>query len=188
MAALTNSVNIENVVGSANLQTEVDLENLAADMEALEYNPDTFAGAIYRTETPHATTLIFRSGKLVTTGASSIQDANRAVKQTVTRLEELGIPRPASLDVSIENIVSSGDLGNQLNLTATAIGFGLTEIEYEPEQFPGLVYQLSNPDVVALLFGSGRVVITGATQPSDGQKALEFIAAELRDLDLLESS
>ncbi len=58
-------------------------------------------------------------------------------------------------EIEIQNIVSSGDFGHTLNLCAIAIGLGLEHVEYEPEQFPGLVYRLDDPDVVALLFGSG---------------------------------
>jgi transcription initiation factor TFIID TATA-box-binding protein len=60
--------------------------------------------------------------------------------------------------------VVDADLGEALNLEAIAIGLGLEAVEYEPEQFPGLVYRLDDPDVVALLFGTGKMVITG-TKP-----------------------
>lgn len=49
-----------------------------------------------------------------------------------------------------------------LNLNALAIGLGLEVTEYEPEQFPGLVYRPAEAANVVLLFTSGRVVITGS--------------------------
>ncbi|CDK38025.1 TATA-box-binding protein [Halorubrum sp. AJ67] len=58
-------------------------------------------------------------------------------------------------------------------------------VEYEPEQFPGLVYRLSEPDVVILLFSSGKVVITGATDVSTPPKALEAAHGKLDSLGLL---
>jgi transcription initiation factor TFIID TATA-box-binding protein len=70
-------------------------------------------------------------------------------------------------------------------LNAIAIGLGLEHIEYEPEQFPGLVYRLDDPDVVALLFGSGKLVITGGTQFDDAEEALLKIEDQLNDLGLL---
>jgi len=51
--------------------------------------------------------------------------------------------------------------------------------------FPGLVYRLDNPKVVMLLFGSGRLVCTGAKKPIDVEKAIDHIEAELRASDLL---
>jgi transcription initiation factor TFIID TATA-box-binding protein len=81
----------------------------------------------------------------------------------------------------------SGDLGNQLNLNAVAIGLGLEQVEYEPEQFPGLIFRVDDPDVVALLFGSGRIVVTGAKSPEDGRNGMKTITTQLNELDLLES-
>ncbi len=89
-------------------------------------------------------------------------------------------------DVDIQNVVSSADLKANLNLNAIAIGLGLEHIEYEPEQFPGLVYRLDEPDVVALLFGSGKLVITGGKRLSDAEDALTVIEDRLTELGLLD--
>jgi transcription initiation factor TFIID TATA-box-binding protein len=72
-----------------------------------------------------------------------------------------------------------------LNLNAIAIGLGLENIEYEPEQFPGLVYRLSDPKVVVLLFGSGKLVITGGRKPEDAVKAVDQIVKQLKSLSLM---
>jgi transcription initiation factor TFIID TATA-box-binding protein len=72
-----------------------------------------------------------------------------------------------------------------LNLNAIAMGLGLERIEYEPEQFPGLVYRMDEPRVVLLLFGSGKLVCTGAKKPEDASRAVDKIRAELSALGLL---
>jgi len=41
---------------------------------------------------------------------------------------------------------------------------GTRNVEYEPEQFPGLVLRLDRPKVVVLLFGSGKLVVTGGKE------------------------
>ena len=87
-------------------------------------------------------------------------------------------------EIIVQNIVSSADLDASLNLNAIAIGF--EHVEYEPEQFPGLVYQLDDPEVVVLLFGGGMLVITGGKQPADAEHALSVVEARLTDLVLLE--
>ena len=58
-------------------------------------------------------------------------------------------------------------------------------MEYEPEQFPGLVCRISQPKVVVLLFGSGKLVITGARKPSDLEVAVTRISTDLRGASLL---
>ena len=55
----------------------------------------------------------------------------------------------------------------------------------EPEQFPGLVYRLEEPKVVVLLFGSGKLIITGGKEPEDAKKAVLKIVDDLKGLGLL---
>lgn len=178
---------IENVVGSTSLEQELDLETLSDDLEDVSYDPEQFPGLVYRTTDPKAASLLFRSGKLVCTGASSIDNLEEAVRITVEKFRSLGIAVPADPEVTVQNIVTSGDLGARLNLNAIAIGLGLEAVEYEPEQFPGLVYRLDEPDVVALLFGSGKLVITGGEHPTDAEAAIETVQTRLLELELLET-
>ena len=79
-----------------------------------------------------------------------------------------------------KNIVASADLGVELNLDA--IVFGLPNCEYEPEQFPGLIYRLKKPKVVLLLFGSGKIVCTGAKTREDVENAIVEVRRALRKI------
>jgi transcription initiation factor TFIID TATA-box-binding protein len=88
-------------------------------------------------------------------------------------------------EIIVQNIVASADLGSVINLNAIAISLSLEKVEYEPEQFPGLVYRLDKPKVVVLLFGSGKMVCTGARKTEDVELAVERITKELRDAGLL---
>src|SRR3989454_6370436 len=56
--------------------------------------------------------------------------------------------------IKIENVVASTSLGEQLDLQAIALALG--GAEYEPEQFPGLIYRLKEPKTATLLFRAGR--------------------------------
>jgi transcription initiation factor TFIID TATA-box-binding protein len=186
MSVASESVQIENVVASSDIGQELDLETLANDLVASDYNPDNFPGLVYRMQEPKAAALIFRSGKIVCTGANSIENVTTALQQVFDELRDLGIQVTDSPEIEVQNIVSSADLGHTLNLNAIAIGLGLENIEYEPEQFPGLVYRLDEPSVVALLFGSGKLVITGGKQLEDAERALSVIENQLDDLGLLD--
>jgi len=177
---------IENVVGSTEVDQELDLEAVAADLDKAEYDREKFPGAVYRSQDQASVMLIFQSGSIICTGAKSTDDVHQSLNTVFDELRELGVDIQGQPEVNIENIVSSGDLGYSLNLNATAIGLGLENAEYEPEQFPGLVYRLDDPEVAALLFGSGKVVISGATKPADAERALGAIAERLDDLNLLE--
>ena len=85
--------------------------------------------------------------------------------------------------IKIENVVASTSLGEELDLQAIALALG--GAEYEPEQFPGLIYRLKEPKTATLLFRSGKVVCTGARKPSDVERAVERITAELKANGLL---
>jgi transcription initiation factor TFIID TATA-box-binding protein len=185
MSVASESIQIENVVASSDIGQELDLETLANDLVGSDYNPDNFPGLVYRMQEPKAAALIFRSGKIVCTGANSVDNVTTAIQQVFDDLRDLDIEVTDDPDIEIQNIVSSADLGHTLNLNAIAIGLGLENIEYEPEQFPGLVYRLDEPSVVALLFGSGKLVITGGKQLEDAEQALSVIEDRLTDLGLL---
>jgi transcription initiation factor TFIID TATA-box-binding protein len=186
MRAPTESIQVENVVASTSIGQELDLETLADDLPTAEYNPHHFPGLVYRMQEPKAAALIFRSGKIVCTGAKSVAHVTAALEHVFDELRNRGIQAADSPDIEIQNIVSSADLDHALNLNTIAIALGLEHIEYEPEQFPGLVYRLDEPSVVALLFGSGKLVITGGNRLDDAEQALEVIHTRLADLDLLE--
>ena len=82
-------------------------------------------------------------------------------------------------------IMGSTDARAPAGFAPIAIGLGLESIEYEPEQFPGLVYRMDEPDVVILLFGSGKIVITGGKRTEDAQEAVEKIVERIEGLGLL---
>ena len=64
------------------------------------------------------------------------------------------------------------------------IAQSLEEAEYEPEQFPGLVYRLINPKTATLLFRSGKANCTGAKNIQDVRKTIDIIAEKLREIGM----
>ena len=58
--------------------------------------------------------------------------------------------------MNIENVVASTYLGQELDLNR--IEEALEGAEYNPQQFPGLVYRLKEPKTATLIFRSGKVV------------------------------
>ena len=179
------TLEIENVVASTAIGQELDLESVAMDLTGSDFDPDQFPGLIYRTQNPRAAALIFRSGKIVCTGAESVPSVHEATEIIFEKLSTLGIAVTENPSIEVQNIVTSGDLGERLNLNAIAIGLGLEDVEYEPEQFPGLVYRLDEPNVVVLLFGSGKTVITGGKEPEDAEAATDVLVSQLTELGLL---
>ncbi len=159
---------------------ELDLQALALALDGSEYEPEQFPGLIYRVKDPKAALLLFRSGKVVCTGSKSSDQVRTAIEKVIKLIEKTGVTVIKEPEIVVQNIVASADLKQKLNLNAIAISLGLERVEYEPEQFPGLVYRLDQPKVVLLIFGSGKVVCTGGKKPQDIEAAVEKISAELR--------
>lgn len=81
---------------------------------------------------PKATTLMFRSGKIVCTGADSIDAVHTAIGTVHEKLRTLGIPIDGIPDPTVQNIVTSRNLGEMLNLNAIAIGLGVMTLSTTP--------------------------------------------------------
>jgi transcription initiation factor TFIID TATA-box-binding protein len=76
---------IQNIVASANLQSQVDLETASDVLDNVMYEPEQFPGLIYRMADPKTVLLVFTSGKIVCTGGKS----EEIVHESVNKLYEL---------------------------------------------------------------------------------------------------
>lgn len=81
-----------------------------------------------------------------------------------------------------QNYVFTAEIGESLNLNALAIALGLEKTEYEPEQFPGLIYRPEDATVVLLAFGSGKVVITGARSVQEAERGFQDLKNKIQAL------
>lgn len=181
---VADSIHVTNVVTSCGIDMDLDLEAISEDLPSSQFDAERFPGLIYRTVEPKVTTLVFRSGKIISTGSDSASGSQSAVRELMDDFDSLGIECD-SPTVEVENVVGVADVDYSLNLNAIAIGLGLENTEYEPEQFPGLVYRMDSPSVVALLFGSGKVVITGAETRDQIAAGVEQLYEELDRYALL---
>ncbi|MEM5766035.1 MAG: TATA-box-binding protein [Candidatus Aenigmatarchaeota archaeon] len=173
-------IKIENIVASASLHVEVPLEKIVSKLEGMEYEPEQFPGLVYRMDEPKAAALIFSSGKIVCTGARNIEDVNAVFKKIVSVIKSVGVQVPKNFKIQVENIVASAKIEGNLNLDTIALK--LENSEYEPEQFPGLVYRMDEPKVAFLLFGSGKIVCTGGRSVKDVKNALDKVYKRLKEI------
>jgi transcription initiation factor TFIID TATA-box-binding protein len=81
-------IKIQNIVASAALNGEIDLENVVYKLRKVMYEPEQFPGAVYRMDEPKVVFLIFSAGKLVCVGAKKEQDVYTAVDKLQKILEE----------------------------------------------------------------------------------------------------
>jgi len=82
--------------------------------------------------------------------------------------------------VTIENVVASAILNQRINLFDVVNAFDETVVEYNPEQFPGLVFRLKKPKTATLIFSSGKLVCTGSKSEKQAIKAIHRVIEELK--------
>jgi transcription initiation factor TFIID TATA-box-binding protein len=176
-------ISIENVVASATLGQDIDLNSIVRAFPGVEYRPEQFPGLVYRLKKPKTATLIFSSGKMVCTGAKSERQAKKAVMKVVDDLKKNGVVIVGKPEIKIQNIVASAGLGGGIDLEKCT--YSLQKTMYEPEQFPGLIYRMDDPKVVILLFASGKLVCTGAKKEGEVDRAVGILRETLQEKKLI---
>jgi transcription initiation factor TFIID TATA-box-binding protein len=176
------SLKIENIVASGVIADSIDLLEVSKKVKNCELNTKRFPGAVYRIEKPKIASLIFSSGKVVLTGIRDKQALTDGLNIIMKSLKSAGVKTHKEPKVVITNIVCSYDIGKYINLNKVVITLNLENIEYEPEQFPGLVYRIKDPKIVALLFSSGKIILTGGKNLEDIKKGLDFLEQKLESI------
>ncbi len=172
---------IENVVATVvvEITEKIDLNIIARKHADVEYNPERFPGLVMRILKPKATILIFSTGKMVVTGMRKASEADRVVEKVLKNIRKAGI-KVSNPEITIQNIVASGDLHTNIDLNMAAIV--MEYAMYEPEVFPGLIYRMQDPKTVFLIFSTGRIVCTGAKKKEIVREAVRKLNKEVRDL------
>ncbi|MBT7706143.1 TATA-box-binding protein [archaeon] len=156
---------VQNIVATTSLEKEVSLSKLARTQPNTEYNPETFPGLVLRVKEPKSAVLVFSSGNLVCTGTKSISQVKDVVNQVIKQLKKVNVNVTIKPKITVQNIVASGAINLALNLNTLSLE--LENTEYEPEQFPGLVYKLEKPTATFLLFSNGKLVCTGTKNKAE---------------------
>jgi len=177
---------VVNIVASMRLVDSIDVSAVADELN-IDYAQEQFPGMVYRVEQPKVCLLLFRSGKAVATGATSVEDVEVAFQHLRKDLidNDFEVWEDDRCFSTIHNIVMTTDLSDnvegKIDLSNLMLHLPFERTEYEPEQFPGLIYRLDEPKVVFLIFSSGRCVITGSSDFETSYEAEEVLRDELID-------
>tara|TARA_R110000751_G_scaffold6560_1_gene27716 strand:+ start:249 stop:803 length:555 start_codon:yes stop_codon:yes gene_type:complete len=175
---------VVNIVASMRLTDSIDV-NAVADELMIPYEQEQFPGMVYRVTDPKVCLLLFRSGKAVATGAKTVDAVHIAFQRLREDLtnHDFTLWPEKDCEMNLHNIVMTSDLSGavkgKIDLSNLMLYLPFDKTEYEPEQFPGLIYRLDDPSVVFLIFSSGRCVITGATTFEEAEMAEAILKDEL---------
>lgn len=175
-----DSLKIQNIVATTSLEKDIPLTKLAKTLPNTEYNPEQFPGLVLRVKKPKSAVLVFSSGNLVCTGTKSIAQVKEVIQEVIKQLKKIGVRVTIVPKITVQNIVASGSININLNLNFLALE--LENTEYEPEQFPGLVYKLVEPNATFLLFSNGKLVCTGTKNRAQLEDSMRQLNKKIREV------
>lgn len=179
-------VEVANVVGSGDLGVELDIPEMEADLPVpfAEYDPENYHGLYVRLIEDGPLITLYRSGKYIISGCSSIEELHETDSEFLRTLAGLDIiNRSLDTGFTIQNVVCTGDLQESADLNVLSIVLGLEKVEYEPEQFPGLIYRPTEYPGVLLVFTNGKVVVTGITDVETAESTFQQFQKQATVLD-----
>lgn len=171
---------VQNIVATTSLGERISLIKLAKSEDNTEYNPEQFPGLVLRIKKPKSAVLIFSSGKLVCTGTKNIAQVKEVISSVIRQLRHISVRITKKPRIEVQNIVASGSVGFALDLNRLSLK--LENTEYEPEQFPGLVYKLPKPNATFLLFSNGKLVCTGTRNRRELEDSRKQLLKNLRSI------
>lgn len=174
-----SDLKVQNIVATASLGKEVSLTKLARTQSNTEYNPEQFPGLVLRVEKPKSAVLVFSSGNLVCTGTKSVVQVKEVIRAVIRQIAKIGVKITQVPKITVQNIVASGSINLNLNLNILALQ--LENTEYEPEQFPGLVYKLNEPPATFLLFSNGKLVCTGTKNRQQLEESMTKLNRNIKE-------
>jgi len=137
------------------------------------YDSEIYGGrvAYLKTPTMHGKTTIFPSGKLISVGTTTREQAKHDLQETVDTLSQANLIKPVSVTANVRNIVALLTLPNPIPLERLE---GSNSI-YEPEQFPAAVVKSNEPKATYLIFNSGKIIISGVKTEEELEKAVVVV-------------
>jgi transcription initiation factor TFIID TATA-box-binding protein len=158
------------VITTANLKQKIDAPRFVNYSWGM-YDSECYGGlcGYIKDEKIDGRVIVFLSGKMISTGAKSIQKSILQLRRAMDLMILNNFIKKVSLSPRVRNIVSTANLQRHIDLKAVATQ--IPHITYEHERFPGAIFR-TNSGPVCLLFESGKIVITGST--SEEQLLLTF--------------
>jgi len=174
---------VVNIVASGTLGAgEIDVKTLATDLDVVK---TVQPGRLYLSKSPGTPVgMVFRSGSYTIAGAESWQEVIDTVEWLSQVLNSVGVDidrEMISVSIVLKYLVATAELGSNVNLAAAAVALGLERTEYEPEQFPALIYRPDDSSWTVMLFSNGKVTITGGRDVKTAHHIFHDIQATLTE-------
>ncbi|XP_044193858.1 TATA-box-binding protein-like [Thunnus albacares] len=162
---------IQNIVSTAKLGCQLDLNVIARKALNVKYDPKTYKALTMRIRKPLTTAIIYKSGNIVCLGAKSEEESRIAARRYARIVQKLGFP-VRFLDFRIQTMVASCKIF-PINFEQLVLAHH-QQCSYEPELFPGLFYRVM-PGISVTIFANGKLSVNGAKKPADIYEAFDIV-------------
>ncbi|RCU43678.1 TATA-box-binding protein C [Haloplanus salinus] len=171
-------------VGGSELGIELRLEELYSDINIpiVRYEPETFPALYLRFSEKMPLITLFQSGCYNISGGPEINSLYKTNDKFINVLEQL-LDRNVSEEVEsfeLRNLVYKKDLDTEFELSEMVVLLGLESAEYEPEQFPGLIYRPKNENYIFIIYRTGSIILTGIKTQSEVDKAFSKLYEKIK--------
>jgi transcription initiation factor TFIID TATA-box-binding protein len=176
-------IEVVNVVGNIPYQQRFDLGALEDDLK----DKDEISEVVYEPSENHwiqtrfgpneTYVAFYQNGQCSIEGCQSVDSLYETVDMVKDMMDDI-----LEIDVDpragVRNIAVTREIGMSIPLEALAVELGLENVEYEPEQFSGLVYH--DAGCALLIFPSGKLLCTGLNDLNRIQEVIEVIEDRIR--------
>ncbi len=157
-------IRIRNVITTADLNQKVDATKFV-NYQWGTYDFESYGGrcGYIKDETMKGRVTVFLSGKMISTGATSVRDSIKQLETSLGKLIQSRLIRNVKISPRVQNILSTVNMGHPIDITTIAVK--IPNVTYEPDQFPAAILRMMGSPV-CLLFSSGKIVVTGSKSES----------------------
>jgi transcription initiation factor TFIID TATA-box-binding protein len=178
-------MHVVSTMGSGELGREIDLSEVIGDLSAefdIEANTHSDSMATIRLEKGGPALTLYRTGTFQIRGTPSRETLFEAKESLLSALQEIGVEF-GEVPFRQNNSVYLADFGTEIHLETLTVHLGLENVEYEPEQFPGVIYRPPELGTVMLIFASGKSIISGTITREEAEQSESHLRDQIQQLD-----
>jgi len=155
-------IDIVNIVVVIDAQQDIDLFNIATNLSNVDYHPETDSHLTYFPRAYENVALrVPSSGRITVAGPKSKEEVIESLNEFSSELEKVGTNLDfGTYSAEIQNMIGVTQVERELDLQTIASDFGSEDIEYNPENFAGLIFRPSSTGT-AMLFKTGKINLVG---------------------------
>ena len=167
---------IVNIVATVILAEPLDLNRVHEHLPGSKFPKASSTWLQYRLQPENYYTTFYKSGKFLVTGVTSPNEIRPIADRIISILKKNAI-KVKITDIKIHNFVVVDTIGHEVQFEKIISSLQNVNIEYEPEQFPGMIIKMGGHSF--LLFSSGKIVLTGVRDIESIMPALEMFKEKI---------